>query len=113
LAIAIGTKHGFNKGSIRLRFDILEDIYKKVRVPLVLHGGSKLKKKEIKRCIGLGITKINIDSDLREAFTRSIKDQMRRNPGELDPRKILGPVRENVKMIAKEKIRLFGCGGNA
>lgn len=113
LAVAIGTRHGFNKGRVKLRFDLLEEIQKNVKIPLVLHGGSKLKRAEIKTCISLGIAKINIDSDLREIFTNTIKKEMRKNKDEKDPRKILGPVREAVKKLAMKKIELFGCGGKA
>jgi len=113
LAVAIGTKHGFNKGRVRLRFDILEQIQKKVKIPLVLHGGSQLKSREIKKCISLGIAKINIDSDLREVFTQTIRNELARNKDEKDPREILGPAREAVREAVKEKIALFGCGGKA
>jgi tagatose 1,6-diphosphate aldolase GatY/KbaY len=113
LAVAIGTKHGFNKGRVRLRFDILEDIQKNVRVPLVLHGGSQLKKGEIKKCISLGITKINIDSDLREVFAKTLRHELKKNKNEKDPRSLLGPCRDAVKEVARKKIKLFGCGGKA
>ena len=107
LAVAIGTKHGFNKGAIKLRFDILKEIRKSVSVPLVLHGSSDLKESEIGKLIKSGICKFNIDSNLRLAFT----DALRKNQQEKDPRNMLGPAREAVEKVVREKIRLFRCNG--
>lgn len=109
LAVAIGTKHGFNKGAIKLRFDVLEQIRKSVSVPLVLHGSSDLKENEIRKLIKLGICKFNIDSNLRLAFT----DAIRKNQKEKDPRNMLGPARDAVEAVVREKIKLFGCNSKA
>jgi len=134
LAVAIGTSHGAYKfkGEANLRFDILKNIRKKVKIPLVLHGasgipdyitekankyGAKLEgtkgiaDKDIKKAISLGICKINIDSDLRLAFVAGIREALAANSGNFDPRKVLGPGRDLIEKIAIEKIRLFGCSG--
>src|SRR3989338_10527927 len=100
LAVAVGTKHGLSnrditygmrKHDFTLRFDILKEINERVDIPLVLHGGSDVSANDIKKCIRLGIAKVNIDTELRVAFTRSVNDFIRKNPDVYDPREILGP----------------------
>lgn len=113
LAVAIGTAHGPYKGEPRLDFARLEKIRLLVDVPLVLHGASGVPEEAIKKAISLGVCKINIDTDLRQAFTTAIKQVLAEKPGEIDPRKLLGPGREALKEVAKEKIKLFGSAGRA
>ncbi|MEM2093506.1 MAG: class II fructose-bisphosphate aldolase, partial [Candidatus Bathyarchaeia archaeon] len=67
----------------------------------------------IKEAISLGITKINIDTGLRLAFTAAIREVLAKNPREFDPRKILGPARETMKEVVRAKMRLFGSSGKA
>lgn len=111
LAIAIGTAHGPYKGEPRLDFDRLGQIRNLVEVPLVLHGASGVPNQAIQKAISLGICKINIDTDLRQAFTGAMKGVLAATPQEFDPRKILGPAREALKEVVKQKIKLFGSQG--
>lgn len=113
LAIAIGTAHGVYKGEPKLDFKRLEEIAAITDVPLVLHGASGISDEQIRRAVPHGITKINIDTDLRVAFSQAIKDLLAKNPSEIDPRKILGPAREAMKEVARTKMRLFGSAGRA
>ncbi|MTI93953.1 MAG: class II fructose-1,6-bisphosphate aldolase [Firmicutes bacterium] len=113
LAVAIGTAHGPYKGEPRLDFERLEAIRNLVDVPLVLHGASGVPESAIRRAIELGICKINIDTDLRQAFTRAVAGVLAEKPDEYDPRKLLGPAREELKSVVKEKIQLFGSAGKA
>ena len=113
LAVAIGTAHGPYKGEPRLDFDRLQKIRRLVDVPLVLHGASGVPEDAIQKAISLGICKINIDTDLRQAFTAAMKQVLAEKPGEFDPRKLLGPGREALKQVAKQKIQLFGSAGRA
>lgn len=136
LAVAIGTCHGAYKfkGEPKLDFERLKAIRKKVKVLLVLHGASSvsswiIKKatkfgaelsgakgipdEHIKEAISLGITKINIDTDLRLAFTCAIREILTGSPKEFDPRKILGPAKKAVKEVIKGKMRLFGSSAKA
>jgi len=131
LAVAIGTSHGAYKfkGKSNLRFDILKNIRKKVKIPLVLHGsseipvelvrkantcGAKIKgakgvpDKDVRKAIKLGICKINIDTDLRLSFTAGMRQALCKYPDNIDPRKILAPARDLIEKTATEKIRLFG-----
>ncbi|MDR1391677.1 MAG: class II fructose-1,6-bisphosphate aldolase [Clostridiales bacterium] len=111
LAIAIGTAHGKYKGIPKLDFDRLEIIKKSLEIPIVLHGASGVSEKDIKKAIKLGINKINIDTDLRVAFTDKIKEIIALNPDEFDIRKIFAPARENVIETVRHKIKLFGSSG--
>ena len=136
LAVAIGTSHGAYKfkGDVKLDFKRLKSIRSKVSVPLVLHGASGVPEwivekatkygaelggakgipdENIKKAISLGIAKINIDTDLRLAFTASVREVLVSSPKVYDPRKILGPAKENMKRVVQEKMRLFGSSGKA
>ncbi len=136
LAVAIGTSHGAYKfkGEPKLDFERLKIIRKKVSIPLVLHGASGVPQwivekatkygaewsgaqgipdDHIKKAVSLGIAKINIDTDLRLAFTGTVREVLVTTPKEYDPRKILGPAKETMKEVVKAKMRLFGSAGKA
>ncbi len=131
LAIAIGTSHGAYKfkGRPRLRIDILKETASAIEIPLVLHGASSVKKKWInyankfgarientsgvpdrllKMAIENGISKINVDTDIRIAFTAGIREYLYENPEDFDPRKIIGYACKVIKQVIKERILLFG-----
>jgi fructose-bisphosphate aldolase class II len=131
LAVAIGTSHGAYKfkGKPKLDFHRLKEIAQKTDVLLVLHGASSVispsleKAKhygakiegakgippdDIKKAISLGITKVNIDTDLRMAFTAGIREIFEREPEVFDPRKILSFAKDEIKKIVSSKIDLLG-----
>jgi tagatose 1,6-diphosphate aldolase GatY/KbaY len=113
LAPAIGTAHGIYKGEPNIAFDRIAEIAKMVTVPLVLHGGSGIPAQQVKRCVSLGMAKMNVATELRNAFSGSIQQSFIENPTELDPRKYMVPAKEAVKQLAIEKIRLCGSDGKA
>ncbi len=113
LAIAIGTAHGPYKGEPKLDFDRLGEIKKRVAIPLVLHGASGVPDASICRAIEMGICKINIDTDIRQAFARGVSRVLAETPQEYDPRKILGPAKVEMKEVIKTKMRLFKCSAKA
>jgi len=138
LAIAIGTSHGAYKfkGEPQLRFDILEEIEKRIPngYPLVLHGASSVPQDLVEICnkygakipgargvpetmiaqaAKTGVCKINIDTDLRLALTGAIRKVHVESPEVFDPRKYLGPGREAVKQVVARKIKYLGNGGRA
>ena len=113
LAIAVGTAHGVYKGEPKLDFDRIKAIKDITNMPLVLHGSSGVPDEAIKRAVPLGINKINIDTDLRIAFSNAVKEFVRENPDNIDPRKILAPAKEAMKQRIKEKMELFGSAGRA
>ena len=140
LAIAIGTSHGafkFKPGQKpQLRFDILEEVEKRLpNFPIVLHGASSVSQEYVeiiqkyggklddaigipedmlRKAAKMAVCKINIDSDLRLAFTAGIREYMFNNPGHFDPRQYLTPARNNIKAVVKHKIvNVLGCEGKA
>ena len=138
LAIAIGTSHGAFKFKTapRLRFDILEEVGKRLPgFPIVLHGSSSVPQEYVKmindhggkmpNAIGvpeeqlrqaakLSVCKINIDSDLRLAMTGTIRKFMAEHPDKFDPREYLKPARANIKELVRHKlVDVLGCAGKA
>ncbi len=113
LAVAIGTAHGQYKGEPKLDFERLKKIRSLVDIPIVLHGSSGVPDNAIRQAIELGVRKVNIDTNIREAFVLKAREIMMENPHEIDPRKILGPARIAMIKIISEKIRLFGSSGKA
>jgi fructose-bisphosphate aldolase class II len=87
LAIAIGTAHGQYKGIPKLDIGRLKEIVKKVSTPIVLHGSSGVPDDTIREAISLGVAKVNIDTNIREAFTEAARKVLAENPREIDPRK--------------------------
>ena len=113
LAIAIGTAHGRYQGEPQLDFARLQRIKDLVKIPLVLHGSSGVPDDAIRQAIELGIRKVNIDTNIREAFVGEMRRIIEEKPDEIDPRKILGPARQATVEIIREKIRVFGSSGHA
>ncbi|WP_077369509.1 class II fructose-1,6-bisphosphate aldolase [Anaerosalibacter sp. Marseille-P3206] len=113
LAIAVGTAHGVYKGEPKLDFDRIKTIKEKLNIPLVLHGSSGVPEESIKNAVYLGINKVNIDTDIRAAFAQGVKDFLKENPDNIDPRKILGPARLRMQEIIMDKMHIFGSAGRA
>ncbi len=113
LAVAIGTAHGVYKGEPKLRFERLKRITELIDTPLVLHGASGVPEEAVRKAIDMGICKVNIDTNIRQAFTKALHEYVNDNPEVFDPRKILSPARSAMKEIVKEKIRLFGSSNRA
>jgi fructose-bisphosphate aldolase class II len=113
LAIAIGTAHGQYKGVPELDFVRLEKIRSMISIPIVLHGSSGVPDEAIKKAIKLGVCKVNIDTNIREAFVQACREVLNKDAREIDPRNVLGPAREAVTEIIREKIRVFGSSGKA
>lgn len=113
LAIAVGTAHGPYKGEPKLDFDRIKAIKEKLNMPLVLHGSSGVPEESIRKAVSLGINKINIDTDIRMAFTKGIKEFVEANPEAYDPRKIVGSAKAEMKAVIADKMRMFGSEGKA
>lgn len=112
LAIAIGTAHGKYKGEPKLDFERLQTIKGLLDMPIVLHGASGVPEDSIIKSTKLGVNKINIDTDVRVAFTEGVKSVVTTSD-EFDPRKICGPARDNMKKVVMEKMIMFGSAGKA
>ena len=140
LAIAIGTSHGaykFKPGTKpQLRFDILEDVSKRLPgFPIVLHGSSSVPQEfvekinkfggnmpgaigvpedQLRQAAQMAVCKINIDSDLRLAMTATVREFFYEHPDKFDPREYLKPARAAIKaMVAHKIVDVLGCDGKA
>ncbi len=140
LAIAIGTSHGafkFKPGTKpQLRFDILEDVQKRLPgFPIVLHGSSSvpqefvriinenggnmpgaigIPEEQLRQAARMAVCKINIDSDLRLAMTASVRKYLNEHPEHFDPRQYLKPGRTAIKdMVSHKIVDVLGCNGKA
>lgn len=113
LAVAIGTAHGPYKGVPELDFERLKEIREKIDIAIVLHGSSGVAYEDLKKAIEIGVSKINIDTDVRMAFAKGVKEVLDANPNEIDPRNILGPARKVMKEAIMEKMEVFGSVGKA
>ena len=114
LAVAIGTSHGLYPEGMqpKLRLDILKEIKAKVNIPLVLHGGSGNSDEEVGQAVVLGINKVNISSDMKEAYYKKmrevLKDESLREPNILQP-----PCIEAMQEVVEHKLTLFQTIGKA
>ena len=113
LAVAIGNAHGWYKGRPDLDFDRLRVIKSKVSTFLVLHGASGIPDDMIREAGSIGVDKINIDTEVRDAFRQAVAGFVSSNPDVIDPRKILMPAREAMREVVARKMRLFGSAGKA
>ena len=116
LAVAIGTAHGIYPKNIKphLRHDILEEITKKVSIPLVLHGGSSNPDEEIAKAVKMGINKINISSDIKIVFANRLREQLNSGDSEMrEPNVLFPPCMLETKKVAEDKIRLFNSENKA
>ncbi|MHB8629116.1 MAG: ketose-bisphosphate aldolase [Aggregatilineales bacterium] len=114
LAAAIGTAHGLypKDRPPKLRIDLLKEITTRVDVPLVLHGGSGNPDEEIAMAVKLGINKINISSDIKNAFYLKCREVLS-DPGLYEPLMIYPACIDAMKKVAHHKINLFDATGKA
>lgn len=136
LAVAIGTSHGPNKGTGRpfIHHERILEIASLMPNPLVMHGASGvpqdivarlnaaggdlsgatgIHEDDVRKAVTEGIAKINTDTDLRLTFTAVVREVLQNDPKQIDPRKILGPARDEMKRIVKERMDVFGSAGKA
>lgn len=118
LAAGIGNIHGpYPSNWKSLNFDVLKEIVKYADIGIVLHGGSGIPLDQVKKAISLGVTKINVNTELQLVFKEATKKFVL--SGEIDqgknydPRKILKPGCEAIKLKVKDIIKNFGSKGKA
>ncbi len=114
LAVAVGTAHGLypKDKPPKLRMDLIKEISARVDIPLVLHGGSANPDTEIATAVRLGINKINISSDIKDAFYQKCREVLL-NLDLREPLSIYPPCIEAMKDVARHKIDLFNASGKA
>jgi len=112
LASSIGNIHGIYENEPALDFERLQKIGE-IGIPLSLHGGSGIPEAQIKKAISLGITKINVNTELRQAYTDTLHKALDAHPEEIVPYKYLPAEIEAVKQVVMKKIKMFGSAGKA
>lgn len=108
LAVAIGTAHGMYKTKPKLDFQRLAEIREVTTAPLVLHGASGIASEDVRRTIELGITKVNVATELKIAFSDKVKAYFLANPEANDPRKYMEPGKDAMAALIREKIDMCG-----
>ncbi|MET7424375.1 ketose-bisphosphate aldolase [Dactylosporangium sp. NPDC005555] len=113
LAVAIGTFHGFYPAHLKpeLKLDLLKEIKSRVQIPLVLHGGSGNPDDEIREAARIGINKINISTDIKVAYHNKMREVLGNDPKVREPNSIQPACIEAMKVVAAQKIELFGAAG--
>lgn len=109
-AVSIGSSHGKPLPHETLDIELLSRIDQVVSVPLVLHGASQTPPELIRQAIAHGVCKINIDTELRLAFTKGIRQALK-DKDIYDPREELAVAKEAIKQKVQEDMRLFGSSG--
>ena len=113
LAVAIGTAHGMYASAPVLDFSRLENIRQWVNLPLVLHGASGLSTKDIQQTIKVGICKINVATELKNAFSQALKNYLTEHPEATDPRDYLQSAKSAMRDVVSKVIADCGCEGRA
>lgn len=113
LAVAVGTAHGVYTSKVELQYDLIDLLVKSIDTPIVLHGSSGVPLPDLQKAISLGITKINIGTDLKQANAEAIKNWLNTNEGGYDARKFGSAAIEAVKAEAIKKIFAFGSNNKA
>ncbi len=108
LAVAIGNIHGVKTTDEQLDFSLLAKIQDTIKAPLVLHGCSNRSAREYQVAISEGVVKINIDTELRQAFVDGLKDALHKK--ECDPREVMNMASDKISKRVEEKIELFAKG---
>lgn len=114
MAIAIGTSHGLYPADKepKLRLDILKEIKSLLSIPIVLHGGSNNPDSEIAQAVKLGVNKINISSDIKQAYYLKMREVLQ-DKSVREPNVIQPPCEAAMKEVAYHKIDLFEAAGKA
>ena len=111
LAVAIGTVHGFYKSEPKLDFPRLQKIVEITDCPLVLHGGSGVPVEDFKKCVQMGMSKINVGTELKATYSNAVRAAVPES--EFDPRKYVGPVKDACAKVVEGKIDIFGSANKA
>lgn len=111
LAAALGSVHGDYDGEPKLGFDEMKEISELTGAPLVLHGGSGIPEHQIKKAIEYGHSKINVNTELQQVWAKKTREVIANNPDQYDPRKIIGPGKEDITKATIKNMEIFGSAG--
>ena len=115
LAVGIGNIHGVYPDNWKgLSFDRLQELAAEISTPLVLHGGSGIPKEQIVKAISMGISKVNVNTELQLSFAKATREYIEAGHDQdidgkgYDPRKLLAPGTKAITDTTKERIEWFG-----
>ncbi len=112
-AAAIGNLHGRYTAPKVLDISLLEKIRSSLSCYISLHGGSGTPAHYFKHAVRTGVTKVNINTDMRIAFRRSLEKSLKENPDEISAMKLMEGVISSVQAVVEEKIDMLGSAGKA
>ena len=107
-APSIGNAHGIYKNEPKLELNLLKQINENVDIPLVLHGGSGIDDEQIRKVIKLGISKININTQLQVEWSKQVRIFLNKNKNVYDPKEIINSGKDAIQKKVMEYIILFG-----
>lgn len=115
LAVAIGTAHGLYPKNFtpKLNLDLLKTLNKEIDIPLVLHGGSGNPDEEVTASVGLGISKVNISSDVKSAFFKKCYELLNENPNQYEPCDLFPKCIDTAKKVIYHKLNILNTIGKA
>jgi fructose-bisphosphate aldolase class II len=123
LAVAVGSMHGIPVdprikkvlSTLKEHVDLkrLKAIRQKVKIPLVMHGASGVPDGQIRAAVKMGVVVFNIDTDLRVAFNKELRSNIKKNPQIYDPRKLFRPATDALQKEAEKKLKLTKASGKA
>jgi ketose-bisphosphate aldolase len=123
LAVSVGNVHLMESGKAQLDFDLIRLLRKKIKVPLVLHGGTGISEEDLKEAVALGMCKVNVGTILKRTYISSIQQYLKQNDIEnMDPHKIIGrggeadmlcSARAAIAVEVTKFIKIIGCGNKA
>ena len=105
LAPSIGSQHGLYKGEVNINYELLNELNESLKIPIVLHGGSGISDEDLLKMVELGISKVNINTELQVGWAKSVRKFLAENPDVYDPRKINNASKDSFKEIIENKYK--------
>ncbi len=113
LGVAVGTTHGMHERTARLDLALISRLKETIDIPLVLHGSSGVPDADLAAAVRRGIAKINLATQLNQAFTAAIRRHLLHDPDVVDPRRYLSEARDAVRDLVADRLTLLGSAGKA
>ncbi len=113
LAAALGSVHGDYEGETVLGFDEMKEISELTKAPLVLHGGSGIPEFQIKKAIENGHSKINVNTELQQVWTKAVREKLNADDKVYDPRKVIAPGKDAIVATVETTMQRFGSSNKA
>lgn len=115
LAVAIGTAHGLYPKNFtpKLNLELLKILNKEVNIPLVLHGGSGNPDEEVTASVSLGVSKVNISSDVKSFFFKKCHELLNENPNQYEPCDLFPKCIDEAKKVIYHKLNVLNTIGKA